>query len=444
MLRLTRTASALLVLLMFTACTSRRPTPPPQPPPGLTRHVLPNGVRVLVERRAADDMVALQLWVQAGGRDEGPAELGLAHYLEHMVFKGTPSRPFGFIDRDVEGVGGRMNAGTSLDYTYYHLLLPARRALAGIEVLADISTNASLDEGQLKAEKRVVLEEMRLGEDTPTRLLFRQLYGALFDEHPYARPVIGRSELIQALTRDQLMRFYRNHYVPESFTVVVVGAVNPAEVLDTATRLFGHLPRSGVRRLPVSPVTTAQPKNVELARPGAQAYLGLAWLGSRLDHADTPALDLLTTILGQGRASRLTRSVRERLGLVNTISSDYSALQGAGVITLTAQLDPQNLARAEAEILNEVRRIREDGVGADELARALTREEAQREFRWETADGRAFTLGHAEAIWRLEDELAYMDRLRSVTPEQIRAAARRYLDPDRFARVLLRPAGGPR
>jgi zinc protease len=441
MLWLTRIAFALLVLLVFSACAVGRSTPAARAPASPTRHVLPNGVRVVVERHEASDVVALQLWVQAGGRDETASELGLAHYLEHMLFKGTATRPGGFIDREVEGVGGRMNAGTSLDYTYYHLLLPARRALVGIDILADISVNASLDDGPLGREKRVVLEEMRLGEDAPMRFLFRQLYEALFDGHPYGRPVIGRADLIRALTREQLMRFYRHHYVPESFTLVVVGAVSPPEVLEAAARTFGRLPRSGVGRLPVSSVAGARPKNVELVRPGTYAYLGLAWPAPRLDHADTPAVDLLVAILGQSRSSRLTRTVRERLGLVNTISTGYAALEGAGVVTLNAQLDRANLSRAEAEILKEIRRLRDSGVGRAELERALTTEEARREFRAETAEGRAFVLGHAETAWRLEEELAYTDRLRSVTREQIHAAARRYLDPERFARVVFVPSG---
>ncbi len=438
MSRLARIALALLVLVVASACAIGRSAPVTSTPVP-SRHVLPNGVRIVIEEHRRSDVVALQLWVQAGGRDESPAELGLAHYLEHLLFKGTTSRPEGFIDRQVEGVGGRMNAGTSLDYTYYHMLLPARRALAGIETLADISVNASLDEGQLEREKRVVLEEMRLGEDNPNRFLLRQLYVAAFDGHPYGRPVIGTVDLIRNLTRDQLVRFYRRHYVPEAFTLVVVGAVNRAEVLDAAARAFGRLTRSGTSRLPAGAPADTRAVRLEQARPGAHAYLGLAWLAPKLEHADTPAVDLLVTILGQGRSPRLVRSLRDRLGLVNSIAAGYSALEAAGVITLTAQLEPANLARAEAEIWREMRRVHDEGVHARELERARTTEEARREFQAETAEGRAFVLGHAETVWRLEEERAYLDRLRAVTPEQIRAAARRYLDLERYARVVLMP-----
>ena len=410
-----------------------------QPAPTLSRHVLANGVRVVIEEHRRSEVVALQLWVQAGGRDETASELGLAHYLEHLLFKGTVTRPAGFIDREVEGVGGRMNAGTSLDYTYYHMLLPARRALAGIETLADISVNATLDEGLLEREKRVVLEEMRLSEDSPTRFLARQLHGAAFAGHAYGRPIIGTRELILGLTREQLLRFYRRHYVPEAFTLVVVGAVDPAEVLAVATTAFGQLTRGGTRRLPPASSGEGQPRHVELERPGSHAYVGLAWHAPKLDHADTPAVDLLVTILGQGRGSRLIRALRERLGLVNTIATGYAAMEGAGVVTLSAQLDPAHLPQAEAEIWQEIRRVRDTGVTPPELERARTTEEARREFQTETAEGRAFALGHAVTVWRLEEEEAYLHRLRAVTREQVRAAARRYLDLTQFARVVFRP-----
>src|SRR5262249_42709931 len=155
----------IVVIALTSACTAAKPAVPPARSQDLVRRQLANGVRILVQEYRASDVVALQLWVAAGGRDEAPAELGLAHYLEHMLFKGTPSRPAGRIEREVEGVGGRINAGTSLDYTYYHAVLPASSADAGVELLADIAVNATLDAAALEREKLVVLEEMRLSED---------------------------------------------------------------------------------------------------------------------------------------------------------------------------------------------------------------------------------------------------------------------------------------
>jgi zinc protease len=445
MVRMAPLTLALVVLAMSWGCGAVRTVTRPKPATtGPTRHVLANGIPVIVQEHRGSDVVALQLWVRAGARDESAAELGLAHYLEHMLFRGTTSRPPGFVERDVEGVGGRMNAGTSWDYTFYYVTLPARRVVPGLEMLADIAVNATLDDDVLEKEKEVVLEEMRLGDDNPRRRLGRQLYTQLFEGHPYGRQVIGTPELVQGLTRDTLASFYRRHYVPEAFAVVVVGAVDPQQVLATASATFGRLPRRGVARLPVAPPPPFRPQRQQLTHPGGHAHLGMAWPATRLDHADAPALDLLVSILGRSRSSRLVQALRERDGLVVSVDASFSALEGAGALTVSALVPPANLERAEAQILTEIRRIRDAGVTDAELRRAITAAEAEHEFETETAEGRARALGHAETIWTLEDELAYVNRIRSVTAVQVRAVARRYLDPERYTRLALLPTGGAR
>jgi zinc protease len=396
-------------------------------------------VPVIIEEHRASDVVALQLWVQAGARDETASELGLAHYLEHMLFKGTPARPAGFVEREVEGAGGRINAGTSWDYTFYHTVLPARQAAAGIEMLVDVGVNASLDAGLLEAEKQVVLEEMRLNDDTPRRFIVRELFSGAFGGHPYGRPVIGTPEVISGLRRETLVSFYRQHYMPEMFALVVVGAVEPTEVLRVARATLGAIPRGGSRRLPPPPPPSPRRVRLESSRPTGQAHLGLAWQATRLDHADTPALDVLVSILGRSKSSRLVASLRERQGIVTVINTGFSALEGAGLVSITAQLEPQNLDRTETEVLAEIRRVQDGGVTAAEVKRAITAAEVEHEFSTETAEGRARAYGQAETIWRLDEELIYLDRVRSVTAAQVQSVARRYLDRERYVRVALMP-----
>jgi predicted Zn-dependent peptidase len=182
--------------------------------------------------------------------------------------------------------------------------------------------------------------------------------------------------------------------------------------------------------------------HTEVTRPITHAYLALGWLGPKIDHADTPAVDLVVSILGQTRGSRLTQALREKLGIVNSIASAYSALEGAGLVSVTAQLDRRNLGRAEEAVLEEIQRLRTEGVTEAERRRAVTAAEARRAALSETAEGRAWAFGQAETIWRLQDELAYVDRLRSLTLEQLQTVTRRYLDPKRFARVVFIPQGG--
>lgn len=438
-----RVAVCMLSLLVLTGAggcgAARLPSKPAAAAASPTRHILPNGIPVIVQEHHGSELIALQLWVRAGARDETASELGLAHYLEHMLFRGTTSRPTGFVEREVEGVGGAMNAGTSWDYTYYYITLPPARVTQGLELLADISMNAALDAAVLDKEKEVVLEEMRLGEDNPRRFLVRTLYAQLFAGHPYGRHIIGTPELIRNLTRDTLSAFYRHHYAPETFAVIVVGPVATEQVVMTARNTFGRLPRIGHGRLPVASPPPLRPQRVDIPREGGHAYLGLAWPAPRLDHADTPAVDLLVAILGGQRSSRLVQSLREQRGLAVSVDAGFTPLAAAGAVVVTAQVDPANLERAEGQILDEIRRVREGGVTPAELRRAITKAEAEHEFATETAQGRAVALGRAETIWTVEDELAYVSRLRSVAAEQVRAVARRYLDPERYTRLALVP-----
>jgi zinc protease len=357
-----------------------------------------------------------------------------------MLFKGTPTRPPGFIDRDIERVGGRINAGTSHDYTYYHAVLPASRAAAGIDMLADVAVNAALDESLLEHEKQVVLEEMRLHEDRPRQLLARRLRELVFDNHVYGRPVIGRPDLIRTLTRDTLHGFYRRHYTPEAFTLVIVGSVDTSAMLAAATRAFGRLPRTPPARLPVAVTGDVTPRRDAVVRPTQQAYLGLAWAAPRVGHADAPAMELLMVALAQARSARLVETLREQRGLVHGVRGGYSALEGAGVATISAELPAANLGVVEQAILGELRRVQSGGLTDAERARAVTAAEAQYEFSVETAEGRAFMLGRAETLWRMEEALAWVDRLRSVSAEQIRSVARRYLDPERYVAFTVRPS----
>jgi len=414
------------------AASSRAVVPP-------SREVLANGVRLIIQEHRTADVVALQLWVGVGGRDEAPAERGYSHLVEHMLFKGTDHLPRGFMDREVEAVGGRANAATSHDYTYYHMLLPAARVARGIEVLADMAFNATFDPEEIVREREVVFEEVRLGQDNPRTVLRRRLHEVAFEGSAYGFPVLGDAAALRAATRATLRDYYRRHYVPENMALVVVGAVSPAEVRAAVTRSFGAVARAGhLREVPAPPSGLDAGRRGVVDRPEREAWLGLAWTAPGLGDPDMFSLDLLAHVLGGSRSSRLNQALRERARIVSSIGAGYSALQSAGLLTITAQLEPRDEGQVEAAILEEVRRVREEGVTVAELERAITASESAHEFSRETAEGLAQAYGRAETLWSLEAEHRYLDEIRSVTREQIRESARRYLRAS-FARLALTP-----
>jgi zinc protease len=409
--------------------------------PAPIREVLPNGVRLIIQEHRAASTVAIHLWTGVGGRDEAVGERGFSHFAEHMLFKGTDTRPRGFVERDVEAVGGRTNAGTSNDYTFYYLLLPATQTRPGIALIADMVLNSVFDPAELGRERDVVFEEIRLNEDNPRTSLGRQLYTLLYQGHPYGRPVLGDPADLRAATRETLRGYYKRHYMAENMTLVVVGPVNPAEVRAAAAEAFGALPRSGYTRPPVPPPTPIEgvrARSVE--RPERQIQLGFAWLAPALGHPDMAAVDLLGHILGGSRSSRLNQALREKQRLVSGISGWYGALQGAGALGVTAQLDGGEPEAVESAVLAEIHRIQSEGVTAEELARAVTASEAEREFSRETVEGLALAYGRAETTWTLEAERGYLDQVRAVTREQVQEAARRYLTGS-YARLAFVPRG---
>jgi zinc protease len=433
-------AGAISILLTgcaggFSHPSAHRGLPPP------SREVLPNGLRLIIQEHRAADAVALHLWVGVGGRDERPGERGFSHFAEHMLFKGTERRARGFVEQEVESVGGRTNAGTSYDYTFYYILVPAARAIHSIDVLADMAFNSKFDPEELGREREVVFEEVRLGEDNPRSSLFRRLYDLAFDGHPYGSPVLGDPADLRAATQASLRGYYKRHYTPENMALVVVGAVDPAQVRAAAARWFGSVPAAGHERaaLPAQPaIHGVRRQTVE--RPERQGSLALGWSAPSLGQPDMYAVDLLAHILGGSRTSRLNQALRERSRLVSAVNAGYGALQGGGLLTISAQFEPKDEADVEAGILGEVRRIKEEGVSDAELERAVTASEAERAFSRETVEGLALAYGRAETVWSVEEERRYVERLRSVTGAEIREAARRYLTAS-YVRLALLPKG---
>ena len=438
----TRIVAIAVASLLLAGCATAASTPTSTIPTPV-REVLPNGLVLITQEHRAADVVALQLWVRVGGRDESPAELGLSHYLEHMLFKGTPTRPPGSIDVLIEGVGGTSNAFTSYDYTHYDVAVPPRALRTGVELLADMGVNASFPPAEIDSEKAVVFEEMRLVEDDPDKLLTRRLGELANAPHPYGRPLLGTREDIAALTRGPLQAYYRKFYVPRNMALVVVGAVRHAEVRAAVDATFGKLPGGNVERTSLPPLPPAAGRRLDVRRPEQQASLAMGWRAASGNETDTYAVDLLTYILGDSPSSRLNQAVRERDRLVFSIESNYVPSQLGGLVSVNARMEAGNLDQAEAAIREVIRRVRDDGVTEAERERALITAESHYAFDIETAEGLARAYGQGETTTSLAAEIRYLDRLRSVTVKDIQAMARKYLGDD-YARVRFVPAGRPR
>ena len=408
--------------------------------PAPIRQVLPNGLRLIVQEHRASDIVAVYLYTGVGVRYERPDQLGYSHFQEHMLFKGTDKWGPGYIDRTVEGVGGRTNATTSFDFTDFYILVPKEAMETALQTLADMAFRSKFDPAEVTREREVIFEEANIETDNPKTAIVRQLYGMVFADNPYGDPVLGTRPTMNAATSEALKAYNKKYYTPENMVLAVAGPVDAKTVRAMVDRIWGVIPSTGYKPVapPVPrPLTGVVRKSVE--RPEQQARLALGWLGPPTNDFTGDTVDLLTTILAGAESSRLAVRLRDQERLVSSITMNYAAQMGGGIISLRAELEAKDLDRVEHIILEEIARMQADGPTEEERQLAVIRAESQHAFDTETSDGIANAYAIAETTWTLDAELGYVDRLRKITREQIRDAARRYLSRTDYARISFQP-----
>ena len=408
-------------------------------PATVRRTTLANGLRVLVRRDASAPVVAIVTYVSAGYFDETDDIIGIAHVLEHMYFKGTPTRGVGEIARQTKAVGGYLNAATIYDHTSYYTVLPSSSFAAGLDVQFDAYANSLIDEQELARELEVIIQEAKRKADNPGAVATETLFELLHDRHRIRRWRIGREPGLRTLTREAMLRFYRNFYHPGNTVLVVVGDVDPDEAMGDIVARYGALPAGTPARIPGPPEEgTAGFRHREWTGDIGQTQIAMGWrTPPALDDA-TPGLDLLGTILGTGRASRLYRAVRERKLASSVSAYDYTPTS-IGVFVIHAESPAERAAEAARAIWAQVRALREHGPSEDELTRAKRIYEARWVRRLEDMEGQANYLAEWEALgdWGLGDD--YLRRTLAVTTDDIQALARRFLDPDQAGVIVYRP-----
>ncbi|MFN8573417.1 MAG: pitrilysin family protein [Gemmatimonadaceae bacterium] len=405
----------------------------------VVRHRLANGLTVLLRHDPSAPVAAVVTYVRAGYFDETDDIVGIAHVLEHMYFKGTPSRAVGEIARETKAQGGYLNAGTIYDHTSYYAVVPSEGFARALEVQADAYANSSIDAGELARELEVIIEEAKRKADTPEAVTTETLFELLHDVHRIRRWRIGREDGLRQLTRDHLLHFYRNLYRPSTTVLSIVGDLDLDVVLKDVERLYGQLP-AGEPQRSVGPHETSPPgfRYRELASDIAQAEIAFGWRTPGTRHADTPALDMAALVLGTGRASRLYRAVRERELAASVSAYNYTPTE-LGVFVLHAEGDPARTGQAAAAMWNEVTRLQQEPIPAGELERARRVHESRWLRRLETMDGQANVLAEWESLggWELADE--YFDRSMRVTATELREAVRTHLVADDAGMLVHRP-----
>ena len=404
---------------------------------------LKNGLTVYIIRDSRFPLVCTRLFVGTGSANETAEQAGISHVLEHMVFKGTEKRPKGQVARDVESLGGYLNAATSFDKTWFITDMPAKHWKTGMDVVKDMAFHPSLDPAELEAEKNVIVSELKGGDDTPTRRLFEDLQVAGLAHTVYGRPIIGFEKTIRAVTADDLRAYIRTWYQPQNMMLLVAGDIDPKAVLAHAEELFGDLKNDTIlpEPAPVQLEGAAGGPRVEVTRgPWNKVYLGIALPAPALGDQRSIDLDVLAYALGGDGTSQFYRKYRYEKQLVDSISVGNMSLNRAGLFYMVAQLDADKVEPFWQEFTRDLAALDAGKITPDVIERARFNYEDGMDRASETLDGLTswkatvqFELGGPQGEANVRHALAAVDSAR------LRQAQDLWLRPDQVRVRVLAP-----
>jgi zinc protease len=403
---------------------------------------LSNGLSVLVQPDFTAPVVSIQFWCATGSIHETPwLGAGLSHLLEHLMFKGTPTRGNSQMAQQIQDLGGHLNAYTSFDRTVYHVDLPSDNALAALEILGDAVFNSTIPADEYEKEMEVIRREFAMGRDNPDSELGKLIFQTAFIRHPYRHPVIGYLDLFNQVTRDDVVAYYRERYAPQNLSLIVCGAVVPETIFARAAELLEIHPRRKMADL-FLPHEPRQHQRRDLRRefPTQLSRLALCWPVGGFDHADTPALDLLATLAGGGRSSRLHQTCVEKLGLAEQLDAFAYAPADHGLFGIEARCAPDKEQPLLEEINRQIAALLQDAPTQAEVDRAKRQSLLHQVHSQKTMSGKAASVGRGWLYQRDPNLSArYHEHIQAVTPEEILNVARTYFKTERENLVSLVP-----
>ncbi len=409
---------------------------------GIHRFTMENGIIGLVKEDRSAPVAAIQLWFGTGSIHEDEyLGAGLSHYVEHMIFKGTPTRGAGDISRELDAAGGRVNAYTTFDRTVFHVVLPSENWEVGLDVLSDAVMNASFPEDEWENEQTVILQEMAMNRDNPRRELSRLLWNSAFRTHPYQHPVIGYKEVFLETTRDDLIAFFHRHYTPDNMIFAVAGDVNARDVEKKARAAFSEFDRRA--RPPV--VVPAEPPQIAprfARKTGAYEVSRAAWGWHTvpLHHPDAAALDVLAAVIGRGESARLTLEIRDRKQLVHNISAWSFTPGEPGLFGINATFDPEHEEAVMDAVEREIERWRDVPFSEAEIDKARRQVMIDTLGDLQTMRGQVHSVASGEFYAgdpRFSER--YLKRLDEVTPDSLHDVLNRYVRKENRTLALLTP-----
>ena len=406
------------------------------------KFILNNGQTVLIKEVRSNPIVTMDTWVKTGSINENDNNNGVSHFLEHLFFKGSKNHAPGEFDKLLETKGAVTNAATSKDFTHYYITIPSKYFEEALELHADMLLNPLVPRKELEKERKVVIEEISKDENSPNSVVYDNLVSLLYSSHPYKRKVIGTKDIIETIHRDEIMDYYNRWYSPSNMVTVIVGDVDTDKVLESVKKDFVSVRQTSEKSLyPKEKPLCEQKRKVEYL-PTQSGYLLIGFRGVNINDSDAPALDVLATILGDGRTSVFYRNIKDKLRLAFSISASNGTFRDDGIFYISANFTPDKLARLEEKIFEEIENIQKDGVSPEQVKLAKNIIERETYYQRESISNIAQELGYiAVTSGDIKVYDNYIAGIKKVTPQDVKRVAEKYLGKSKSAVSVVLPAG---
>jgi predicted Zn-dependent peptidase len=402
---------------------------------------LPNGLTIVTERMPHVRSVAIGIWIASGSRLEKGAERGIAHFLEHMLFKGTTSRSAEDIARAVDSIGGNLDAFTTKELVSYNTKVLDEHLPIAWDILSDLVLNPTFDPAELEKEKGVILEELKMELDNPEYLVHELFVKHLWKGHGLAQPIIGIKPTIKAFTRDMLIAYHQRVYTPANIVVTATGNLEHDRIVEMVGASFAHRPAG--KKLPKQKAPSLAAPFILKQKRTQQAHLYLGAPSHPISHETRYASYILNTILGGGMSSRLFQNIRERQGLAYAVMSDLMLYRDSGCIAIYAGTSADTLPRVIRSVMDEFRDLRDNLVPEEELRRAKEHLKGSLMLSLESTNSRMTNLARQQIFFgRFFSMDEMLTSIESVTRDQVQAQAREAFDSDRLALAVLGKVDG--
>ena len=406
----------------------------------ISTYKLDNGQTIVIEQVKNNPIVTIDTWIRTGSINENDSNSGISHFLEHLFFKGTEKHPTGEFDKILESKGALTNAATSKDFTHYYITISSKYFDTALELHADMLLNPQIPRKEMEKERKVVLEEIAKDANNPSSICNENLNELLYTSHPYKRKVIGSAKVVENVSRETILNYYKKYYTPSNMTTLIIGDVNPEHVMDVVKQNFNTpYKKAVVNNFKKEKFLTSQKRNIRYM-PTQVGYMMMGFRSADISSSDTYALDVLATILGDGQSSKLYQSLKEQKQLVTSVSASNSTMKDDGVFIVNSSFQPQNAQKVENAIFTEINKIKESGVSEDDLKIAKKIIETDTYYSRESVSNIAQELGYIITLTGGSNYYnEYLNRINKVTAQDVKRVANKYLTKNNSAISLVLP-----